>query len=140
MTVAVLTNSCRRFDLCTVAVLTTVVAVFVVAVFVVAVFVVAVPTCRRYDLYPPVGPYTHNYFKRTVKQLLLDRTSVTLSQMLIDRTSVNLHDRPIVTWIIRHVLLISQQSACYRVVLFRNEIYYENNTLTNAQHPPRRHQ
>ena len=38
MTVAVLTNSCRRFDLCTVAVLTTVVAVLVVAVL----------TCRRF--------------------------------------------------------------------------------------------
>ena len=38
MPVAVLTNSCRGFDLCTVAVLTTVVAVFVVAVL----------TCRRF--------------------------------------------------------------------------------------------
>ena len=35
MNVAVLPNSCRRFDLCTVAV-----------------FVVAVPTCHSYDLYP----------------------------------------------------------------------------------------
>ena len=74
MVVAVLTNGCRRFDLCLVAVLTTIVAVLVcrrvglspfwfVAVLAcrrfgcrrfgsVAVLVVAVSTCRRSDLYP----------------------------------------------------------------------------------------
>ena len=53
MTVAVLTDSCRRFDLYTVAVLTTVVVVFVVAVLTCHRFccrrsgLVAVMTCIR---------------------------------------------------------------------------------------------
>ena len=60
MVVAVLTNGCRRFDLCLVAVLTTIVAVLACRRFgcrrfgSVAVLVVAVSTCRRSDLYPRI--------------------------------------------------------------------------------------
>ena len=82
MVVAVLTNGCRRFDLCLVAVLTTIVAVLVIAVLAcrrfgcrrfgsVAVLVVAVSTCRRSDLYPSINPgsvtWCHNFSRAKPK-------------------------------------------------------------------------
>ena len=77
MVVAVLTNGCRRFDLCLVAVLTTIVAVLVVAVLACRRFgcrrfgSVAVSTCRRSDLYPSINPgsvtWCHNFSRAKPK-------------------------------------------------------------------------